>query len=384
MSDSIDSLQIGMHWFGERPGGLDRMFMALVKSLPAQGVNVRGLVAGSANVIEASDGAVQAFATAQSRLGTRLLGARMHSNRLRRARMPDVVATHFALYTAPTAGVFHSVPRVVHFHGPWAAESGSEGRGRISRALRHSLERFVYRGGTRHIVLSHAFGQILHQDYGVREDRIRVVPGCVDVARFDTGLSKREARERLGLPQDRPTLFCVRRLVSRMGLEDLIDAMFVVKAAVPDVLMTIAGKGPLEQQLRARISARGLDNHVQLAGFVPDDELPLWFGSADVTVVPTVALEGFGLTTIESLAAGTPVLVTPVGGLPEAVAPLSPDLVLPSGGFHAIGSGIADALRGERVLPDADACRTYARMNFDHPVVAAQVARVYREAIDVF
>jgi len=135
MSDSIDSLQIGMHWFGERPGGLDRMFMALVKSLPAQGVNVRGLVAGSANVLEASGGSVQAFATAQSRLGTRLWGARMHSNRLRRARMPDVVATHFALYTAPTTGVFSSVPRVVHFHGPWAEESGSEGRGRVSRAL---------------------------------------------------------------------------------------------------------------------------------------------------------------------------------------------------------------------------------------------------------
>jgi glycosyltransferase involved in cell wall biosynthesis len=101
-------------------------------------------------------------------------------------------------------------------------------------------------------------------------------------------------------------------------------------------------------------------------------------------VVPTVSLEGFGLTTIESLAAGTPVLVTPVGGLPEAVAPLSAELVLPSGGFHAIGEGIADVLLGRRVVPDAEACRAYARRHFDRPVVAAQVAQVYREAIDAF
>lgn len=384
MSAPIDSLQIGMHWFSERPGGLDRMFMALINSLPAQGVSVRGMVAGSPGVEQASGGTVQAFAAPQTRLGTRLWQARSHSRALKRARVPDVVATHFALYAAPVTGVFRNVPRVVHFHGPWADESVQEGRRSVSGAMRKSLERFVYRGGTRHIVLSKAFGQILHTQYRVSEDSIRVVPGCVDVQRFDTGLTKREARAKLNLPQDRPLLFCVRRLVRRMGLEDLIDAMFVVRQASPDVLLTIAGTGPLEAQLRARIEARGLTRHVQLTGYVSDDDLPLWYTSADVTVVPTVALEGFGLTTIESLASGTPVLVTPVGGLPEAVAPLSQDLVLPSGGFHAIGSGIADTLRGGRTLPDAASCRAYARAHFDQSVVAGLVAQVYHEAIDAF
>ena len=130
-----------------------------------------------------------------------------------------------------------------------------------------------------------------------------------------------------------------------------------------------------------RIEQRGLTGHVKLAGFVADAALPLWYRSADVTVVPTVALEGFGLTTAESLAAGTPALVTPVGGLPEVVAPLSPDLVLGSVGFHAIGSGIVDALLGRRVLPGSEACSAYARANFDRAVVAAQVADVYREAV---
>jgi glycosyltransferase involved in cell wall biosynthesis len=384
MSTPIDSLQIGMHWFNERPGGLDRMFMALIDTLPEQGVNVRGMVAGSADVHKASGGRVHAFASAQEKLGTRLWRSRMQSRELRHAKMPDVVATHFALYAAPTAGVFSRVPKVVHFHGPWAAESHPGGGGGWSRAMRIALERFVYRGATRHIVLSNAFGQILRETYGVRDDSIRIVPGCVDVAQFATSTTQREAREQLGVPQDRPLVFCVRRLVSRMGLEDLIDAMAIVKPMLPDVLLTIAGKGPLEAQLQARIVARGLEDHVKLAGYVPDEHLPLWYRAANMTVVPTVALEGFGLTTIESLAAGTPVLVTPIGGLPEAVAPLSADLVLSCGGFKAIGAGIADVLLGRRQVPDSAACSEYARTHFDRPVVAAQVAQVYREAIGAF
>jgi glycosyltransferase involved in cell wall biosynthesis len=378
---TIDSLQIGMHWFGERPGGLDRMFKAMIDSLPAQGVNVRGLVAGSPDVFSDSGGVVQPFAAPGERLGTRLWRARKHSQKLKRVSRPDVVAAHFALYAAPTIGVFARVPRVVHFQGPWASEASVEGRGSLSRAVRHAVEWSVYRGASRHIVLSRAFGRILQESYGVSEETIRVVPGCVDVSQFESALTKQQARVVLGIATDRPHLFCIRRLVSRMGLEDLIDAMFVVKQSVPDVQLTIAGKGPLEPALRARIAARGLDAHVTLAGFVADEALPMWYRAADLTVVPTVSLEGFGLTTVESLASGTPVLVTPVGGLPEAVAALSQELVLPSSGFHALGAGIVDALLGRRVMPDEEACRTYARTHFDHPVVAAQVAAVYREAV---
>jgi glycosyltransferase involved in cell wall biosynthesis len=101
-----------------------------------------------------------------------------------------------------------------------------------------------------------------------------------------------------------------------------------------------------------------------------------------MSIVPTVALEGFGLTTIESLASGTPVLVTPVGGLPEAVAPLSPDLVLERSGATALGAALIDALLGRITLPDDTSCIRYARSRFDLDVVAAQVAAVYREAID--
>jgi len=93
--------------------------------------------------------------------------------------------------------------------------------------------------------------------------------------------------------------------------------------------------------------------------------------------VPSIALEGFGLTTIESLAAGTPVLVTPVGGLPETVRELDPQLVLAGSRPTSLAEGVVAALTGEHVLPSPQACVAYARLRFDWPVIAEQVLNVY-------
>jgi len=169
--------------------------------------------------------------------------------------------------------------------------------------------------------------------------------------------------------------------VRRMGLEDLIDAIKQVKQRHPDVLLLIAGRGRLESELQQRIDAAGLTDNVKLLGFVPDAHLPSLYRAATLSVVPTVALEGFGLITVESLSAGTPVLVTPVGGLPEAVAGLSQDLVLPSTGAGAIAEGIDGALSGRIKMPDEHACKAYAREHFDNAVIAKRVADVYAEAI---
>ena len=58
-TQAIKSLQIGMHWFPERAGGLDRMYHTLVGALPGAGVTVRGVVAGSARVAADTEGAIR-------------------------------------------------------------------------------------------------------------------------------------------------------------------------------------------------------------------------------------------------------------------------------------------------------------------------------------
>ena len=369
-----------MGWLPEQPGnGLDRVYHSLAHALPEAGVDMTGLVAGSSAVSASSSGRVSAFAPDASSLPTRILGVRRAALRAMDAGV-DVVAAHFALYTLPLLDLLGDVPLVVHFHGPWALESASEGDGRVKTWLKKALETRVYRRADRCIVLSEAFRSLLHTTHGVPLDRIRVVPGGVDVDRFAVDASSRAARARLGWPADRPIVLSVRRLAHRMGLDNLIEAFGRVRRALPDALLYIAGTGPRRAALEAQIRARGLSEHVRLLGFVPDRDLPYAYRAADLSVVPTVRLEGFGLITVESLAAGTPVLVTPVGGLPETVRDLSEALILPDASVDALARGLTAALRTPASLPSRSACREYARSAFGWPAIARRTRAVYAEA----
>jgi glycogen synthase len=221
---------------------------------------------------------------------------------------------------------------------------------------------------------------VLARQFGVPRDHIHVIPGGVDVDRFDIAPSRSECRRALGWPTDRPIALCVRRLVRRVGVDTLVEATNILRNRVPDALVLIAGTGPLRGELEARITALGLERHVRLLGFVPDDVLPTAYRAADLSVVPSATLEGFGLITVESLAAGTPCVVTPVGGLTDVVTPFAPQLIAQTPSAGDVGALLAAALRGDVALPTSRQCARYARREFDWPVVAASVRQVYEAA----
>ena len=379
----LSALQLGLHWFPERAGGLDRVYYDLIRALPSAGVQCRGLVSGTDRVAVDSAGVVRAFAKPSENVIKRWTAVRRAVRQELAGSRFDLVVSHFALYTFPVRKLIasHQLPLVVHFQGPWAAESRQEGARRIAVWTKDAIERSVYCRAQRFIVLSDPFGKILASTYGVSPDRIRRVPPGLETARFRTGLSRAAAREKLGWPTDRPIVFTARRLASRMGLEDLIDATVAVRKSKPDVLIHIAGRGRLLAELQQRIETCGLKEHVKLLGFVADSDLPLAYTAADLTVVPTIALEGFGLVTIESLAAGTPTMVTPVGGLPDGVIGLAPQLVLERTGAAALAEGITGALMGRIPLPSREECQQHAEANFDWKVIAGKVRTVYEEAI---
>jgi glycosyltransferase involved in cell wall biosynthesis len=166
-----------------------------------------------------------------------------------------------------------------------------------------------------------------------------------------------------------------------MGLEDLIASVKQARSHVPDLLVLVAGRGPLAEELEARRASEGVLDHVRFLGFVPDEELSLAYRAADLSIVPSVSLEGFGLIVAESLAAGTPVLVTAVGGLPETVEGLAPQCVIHEPGPGALAAAVAAALRGSLPMPAADACIRHARERFDWSVVVERVRAVYAEAM---
>jgi glycosyltransferase involved in cell wall biosynthesis len=376
---NVDTLQIGITWFGEHAGGLERYYAELLRHLSQAGVAVHGLVVGSDQVARESGGLVRAFATPDVALPRRLWAVR----RATRALLADrslLVVSHFALHTLPIMDRLTHRPLVVHFHGPWGRESALEGASLCAVQAKQAVERFIYQRGTFVIALSRAAATLLHDSYGINSDRIRVIPGGVSSSSFLTE-ERAAARERLGWPANRPIVLVVRRLTRRMGLEDVIAAAVEIRRRIQEVLVLIGGSGPLASDLRSRISAAGLERSVQLLGFIPDPLLAFAYRAADITLIPSTALEIFGLVAIESLAAGTPVLVTPVGGLPETVERLSPQCVLPAAGERAVAEGVIAALDGSLRLPSSDECTRFARQYYHWSLVAPRVSKVYSEAL---
>ena len=382
----MKALHIGTSWFLDDAGGLARVYYGCVQYLPQVGVEVNGLVTGDdRRISESSNGRVRSFASTDSSTWQRSQGLRkavkasLANNQANQKY--DLVAAHFALYMFPALDCLGKLPLVVHFHGPWALESKAEGAGKLSTLGKWAIEKLVYNRANGFIVLSEAFRQVLHRHYNVPLHKIFVVPGGVHQADFNLGQSRSQAREKLGWSQDRRIILCVRRLVQRMGLENLIAAIALVKQKHPDVLLLIAGKGAIAENLRSQIQEMQLTDHVQLLGFVPDQDLAIAYRAAELSIVPTISLEGFGLIVIESLAAGTPVLGTPIGGIPEILQPFAADLVLEGSAVEQLARGINEALSGDRQMPSTAACQAYVQQNYDWQVVAAKMKSVYNQII---
>ncbi|PSN14675.1 glycosyl transferase family 1 [filamentous cyanobacterium CCT1] len=371
-----------MGWFPEQAGGLNRVYYDCVRYLPKADIHIRGLVAGGPQVAQMTQGQIQAFASAADPLMTRWRQARNHFTQLTATEDFSLVVSHFGLYTFPLLDQLRRYPVAMHFQGPWALEGKVEGNGSWGTRAKWLLERTTYRQVQQFIVLSDAFRQTLHREYGVPYNHIHIIPPGVDTTRFDLSVSASEARTRLGWPSDRPILLAVRRLARRMGLENLIAAMAEVRRQNPDVLLLIAGKGSLKSELEQQIKELDLNHHVRILGFVSDEDLALAYRAATLSVVPTVSLEGFGLIVIESLANGTPVMGTPVDSIPEILTPFCPDLLFEGTRPEYLAQGINEALSGQRQLPDTAACQRYVEANYTWPVIAKRIKAVYQLAME--
>jgi glycosyltransferase involved in cell wall biosynthesis len=381
---SFSLIQVGMH-SDASGGGVDRYFWELNQGLRRTVTDLdtrRFFFEKGAGTLQESPEELS-IGRADLPLPRRLLLLR---NRI--LKIPDfdpyrfVLASHFSLYALPLVPEFSKLAHVIHFHGPWAHESSLHGQGKVRVLLKKVVEQLVYRTATSFITDSNAFRKLLVSEYAVPLEKVQAILPAVDIFRFQRA-DRLASRAVLGWPRRRRIILCVRRLVERMGLEALVAAFASIVSRHSDVCLFIAGQGPLRGELESRIASLGLADRVRLLGYLPDATLPAAYQAADISIVPSTSLEGFGLTTLESLACGTPVLVTPVGGLPEAIQPLSPSCILAGTKSDQIANGLDAYLSGELEAPTASKCVEYVRQNFTWERVAKQVLAVYEEAFRI-
>ncbi|MEM6755158.1 MAG: glycosyltransferase family 4 protein [Cyanobacteria bacterium P01_C01_bin.38] len=374
---SASILCLGLGWFPKTPGGLERYVYELTLRLASNKDQVE--LCGVGLPEDETDVPIKMtnLAAPDTSILQRLWTVRNNFKKTR-INKPDAVNLHFALYSLPILDLIpDSVPITFNFHGPWASESQEEGLDNITALLKKTIiEKTTYKRCHRFIVLSKAFGNILHQKYQVPWEKIHIIPGGVDINRFKPGLSIQEARTKLGWSGERPTIFTSRRLVHRVGVDKLIAAIAQIKPKIPDIYVAIAGRGPLQTSLQQQVTELGLEDNVEFLGFLPDELLPVAYQAADLSIMPSQSFEGFGLAIVESLACGTPVICTPVGGMPEILEQFSPNLITDSIEVNAIAKKLEQVFLGEIVKPSREECREYAVNNFDWDKIAQEVRKV--------
>jgi glycosyltransferase involved in cell wall biosynthesis len=222
---------------------------------------------------------------------------------------------------------------------PAARGIGRLGR-RIQAALRRHIERRVIGACNHVLVLSDYTRAKLARSYRATAGRIRVIPGGVDLERFQPSADKAAVRRRLGLPERSFVLLTVRNLVPRMGIANLVEAFRSAAKEAPDLMLVVGGEGPLRRPLEEQAAALRLDGRLRFTGFIPEAQLAAYLQAADLFVLPSADLEGFGMVTLEALASGLPVIGTPIGGTVEILNRLDPRLLLDDIRPESIARGI--------------------------------------------
>ncbi len=187
--------------------------------------------------------------------------------------------------------------------------------------------------------------------------------------------SAAQVRAELGVDAGRPLIVAIGRLHPQKGYDVLLDAAGRWTARLPAPMVAIAGNGPLEEELAERIERERLP--VRLLG--RRDDVPDLLGAADLCVLPS-RWEGSPFTAQEALRAGTPLVSTRAGGVPELVGD-GAELV-PVGDAAALADAVArlldDPARAARL---AEAGRRQAATWPDEAGAARRLIAVYRELL---
>ncbi len=265
---------------------------------PAEGVE-KGAIAGSLDEFESN---MLSFVARES-----VAYDMIHSHYW----MSGVVAINLAArWGVPHVAMFHTLGEV-------------KNRARATEhepASRIEAERRIATTADRIVVASAHEQHLLTALYGADAARITIVPCGIDLELF-TPMEKEVARHKLGLKDGERVILFVGRIEPLKGIDILISAAAQLHEDENFIVLIVGGDSRASSeiaQLKAQAEKLGVDHHIAFVGAVEHSQLPLYYNAADVCVVPSY-YESFGLVAVESMACGTPVVASRVGGLTTTV-----------------------------------------------------------------
>ena len=288
---------------------------------------------------------------------------------------PDLVHAHFWMSGLASVAAAGPIPVLQTFHALGSVKRRHQGDADPSPPQRIELERSLCRT-VAHVVATCSDEVFELRRLGLARDRASIVPCGVDTAVFTP-------RGPVASRSGRPRLLVLGRLVERKGHEDAVRAL----AGIPDAELVVVGgppsagldADPFVGHLRTVAEALGVADRLVFTGSVARSDVPAWIRSADV-VLAVPWYEPFGITPLEAMACGRPVVATAVGGLVDSVAEgVTGDLV-PARGPERLGEVVAALLADDaRRTAYGAAGVKRARARYRWSRVVADTEAVYRQ-----
>lgn len=244
-----------------------------------------------------------------------------------------------------------------------------------ARVRRRLLRYLTAREETWFIAVSEAVRQQMAEYYGFPVERIVTVQNGVDLSEFNG--EKAPSVNRSGGPL---VIGAAGRLEAMKGFEHLIAAAGKMREQGIEFVLRIAGSGSKQSDLERAANSLGIGGHVRFAGQVRN--MPAFYNSVDVFVLPSVSTEGLPLVVLEAMAMGLPVVATCLAGAPEVIEDDVNGLLVPPGNPGALAQALSGlAVDRERCKRLARSGEAHVREKFTIERVAAEVTRVYQTVL---
>jgi D-inositol-3-phosphate glycosyltransferase len=211
-----------------------------------------------------------------------------------------------------------NVPHVVTFHTLALIKMQSRA-GEREPLQRQQVEQEIVASADQIVAFSPHERDAMQRLYGADPGNIELIPCGVDLETFRP-LGQEEARKRLGLNGDKVLLY-VGRLESLKGIDLLVNTAAQMETCHGLRVLVVGGDNGKDQEvdrLRRLTQELNVEDKFDFVGRVDQEELPVYYSAADVCVVPSF-YESFGLAALESMACGTPVVASRVGGLSTVI-----------------------------------------------------------------
>ncbi len=220
----------------------------------------------------------------------------------------------------------------------------------------------------------------LLNDFSVSEEKVFLINNGIDLEFFQAvdDQSRQENRRKFNITQT-PVIGMVSRLADVKGHSVLIDAMPLIIAEFPNVLLFLAGDGKMKAQLQSQAAGLNITNHVMFASvFNPSGDILSLF---DVFAMPSIE-DGFGLSGMEAQAAGLPVVASNVGGIPLFVFHEKTGLLVEPKNSQALAQAILRFLKdpdfAKRIGSQA---RKFIQENFSSEITATKTLEMYQKVL---